>query len=239
MQQLSVYSSKKSFKKFLKKETLSSGKLIEEQNSIYDGDFWKNYNIMLPTSDFNKIASKLEANNKANDIKIEIEEQLNDLPKDKSIRIDSILSFYNHKDLFNGTVLITSEGKTILQKSYNNAITDNKLNSQFRIGSLSKTFTSMIIAQLENENKLKYDDSISEFLPNYKNGDINSKRSTKNFNTNQEAVIYMSGTGKGIGAVKTVPGQVTACKYCPAFTACTQKDNLIAAGDLIISEGIK
>ena len=73
----------------------------------------------------------------------------------------------------------------------------------------------------------------------YKNGDINSKRSTKNFNTNQEAVIYMSGTGKGIGAVKTVPGQVTACKYCPAFTACTQKDNLIAAGDLIISEGIK
>ena len=162
----------KNIKKFLKKETLSSSKLIEEQNSIYDGDFWKNYNIMLPTSDFNKIASKLEANNKANDIKIEIEEQLNDLPKDKSIRIDSILSFYNHKDLFNGTVLITSEGKTILQKSYNNAITDNKLNSQFRIGSLSKTFTSMIIAQLENENKLKYDDSISEFLPNYKNGDI-------------------------------------------------------------------
>jgi CubicO group peptidase (beta-lactamase class C family) len=159
-------------KQFTNEETLGQGKLIEEQNSIYDADFWKNYNIVLPTSDFNEIASKLEAKNKANDIKIEIEEQLNNLPKDKSIRIDSILSFYNNKDLFNGTVLITSEGKTIHQKSYNNTITDNKLNSQFRIGSLSKTFTSMIIAQLENENKLKYDDSISKYLPNYKNGDI-------------------------------------------------------------------
>jgi len=162
----------KNIKQFANEETLGQGKLIEEQNSIYDADFWGNYNIMLPTSDFSEIASKLEANNRANDIKIEIEEQLNKLPKDKSIRVDSILSSYNNKNLFNGTVLITSEGKTILQKSYNNAITDNKLNSQFRIGSLSKTFTSMIIAQLENQDKLKYDDSINKFLPNYKNGNI-------------------------------------------------------------------
>lgn len=162
----------KNIKQFTNEETLGQGKLIEEQNSIYDAGFWKNYNIVLPTNDFNAIASKLEANNKANDIKIEIEEQLNKLPKDKSIRIDSILSFYNNKNLFNGTVLITSEGKTILHKSYNNAITDNKLNSQFRIGSLSKTFTSMIIAKLENEGKLKYHDSINKYLSNYINGNI-------------------------------------------------------------------
>lgn len=162
----------KNIKQFSNEETLGQSKLIEEQNSIYDADFWENYNILLPTSNFSKIASKIDANNKANDIKIEIEEQLDKLPKDKSIRIDSILSFYNSKNLFNGTVLITSEGKTILEKSYNNTLTDNKLNSQFRIGSLSKTFTSMIIAQLENEGKLKYSDSISKFLPNYKNGNV-------------------------------------------------------------------
>jgi hypothetical protein len=135
-------------RQFTNEETLGQGKFIEQQNSIYDADFWKNYNIMLPTSDFNEIASKLEANNRANNIKNEIEEQLNKLPKDKSIRVDSILRFYNNKNLFNGTVLIASEEKIILEKSYNNAITENKLNSQFRIGSLSKTFTSMIIAQL-------------------------------------------------------------------------------------------
>jgi len=68
----------------------------------------------------------------------------------------------------------------------------------------------------------------------YKNGDTNAKRSTKNFASNQEAVIYMSSTGKGAGAIKEVPGQVTACKWCPAFTECTQKDAFIRSGELII-----
>lgn len=67
----------------------------------------------------------------------------------------------------------------------------------------------------------------------YKNGDVTAKRSTKNFATYQEAVIHMSNSG-GVGAIKAVPGQVVACKYCPAFAACTQKDLLIASGDLIL-----
>lgn len=67
----------------------------------------------------------------------------------------------------------------------------------------------------------------------YKNGDTSSKRSTKNFSSKQDAMIFMANAGN-TGAIKEVPGQVTACKYCPAFAACTQKDVLIAAGDLIM-----
>jgi hypothetical protein len=67
----------------------------------------------------------------------------------------------------------------------------------------------------------------------YKSGDITAGRSTKNFDSRQEAVIFMSEKG-GVGAIKEVPGQVTACKYCPAFAACTQKDQLIASGDLLM-----
>ena len=65
----------------------------------------------------------------------------------------------------------------------------------------------------------------------YKNGDTTAKRSTKNFSSRQDAVIYMSTNGN-VGAIKEVPGLVTACKYCPAFAACSQKDRLIASGDL-------
>jgi len=68
----------------------------------------------------------------------------------------------------------------------------------------------------------------------YKSGDTNSKRSTKNFDTRQEAVIHMSTAG-GVGAIKEVPGQVMACKYCPSFAICSQKDQLIASGDLLMS----
>lgn len=67
----------------------------------------------------------------------------------------------------------------------------------------------------------------------YKGGDTTKARSTKNFDTRQEAVIFMSTNG-GVGAIKEVPGQVMACKYCPAFAICSQKDSLIASGDLLM-----
>lgn len=68
----------------------------------------------------------------------------------------------------------------------------------------------------------------------YKNGNINSPRSTKNFETMQAAQTYMYGEGGGQGAIKEVPGEVRACKYCAAFTECTQKDGLIALGRLVV-----
>lgn len=58
-------------------------------------------------------------------------------------------------------------------------------------------------------------------------------RSTKNFDSKQEAYLRLS-EDKNVGVVIEQPGQVTACKYCKAFSICTQKDALVAAGDLIL-----
>lgn len=66
----------------------------------------------------------------------------------------------------------------------------------------------------------------------YKNP-ASTKRSTKNFDTRQEASLRFIEDGS-VGVIKEVPGQVTACKYCPAFAACSQKDQLVASGDLIL-----
>jgi hypothetical protein len=67
----------------------------------------------------------------------------------------------------------------------------------------------------------------------YKNPE-KTARSTKNFDTRPEAYAFMAQNGN-VGIVKEVPGQVTACKYCPAFAACSQKDQLVAAGDLVLA----
>lgn len=67
----------------------------------------------------------------------------------------------------------------------------------------------------------------------YKNP-AKTTRSTKNFDTRQEAYVRMAEDG-GVGIVIEQPGTVTACKYCQAFSICTQKDALIAAGDLVIN----
>jgi len=66
----------------------------------------------------------------------------------------------------------------------------------------------------------------------YKNP-IKTVRSTNNFDNRAEAMTKYVADGS-VGFVKEVPGQVTACKYCSAFAACSQKDRLIASGDLIM-----
>ena len=66
----------------------------------------------------------------------------------------------------------------------------------------------------------------------YKNGDTTARRSTKNFDSRTAAYTYMAVDMGGAGAVKEVPGTVKACHYCNAFDGCTQKDRLIAAGEL-------
>lgn len=71
----------------------------------------------------------------------------------------------------------------------------------------------------------------SEPVWKYYKNPASTRRSTKNFDTKQEAFIRMAEDGN-VGVVREVPGQVTACRYCAAFSACSQKDQLIAAGDL-------
>lgn len=66
----------------------------------------------------------------------------------------------------------------------------------------------------------------------YKNPE-KTARSTKNFDTKQEAMLRNAEDG-GRGMVVERPGQVTACKYCSGFSVCSQKDILIAQGDLTI-----
>ncbi len=62
---------------------------------------------------------------------------------------------------------------------------------------------------------------------------VPGKRSTKNFDTMREAQTRLAEDGS-VGIVVEKKGEVKACKYCPGFHACTQKDALIASGDLVL-----
>lgn len=68
----------------------------------------------------------------------------------------------------------------------------------------------------------------------YKNGVAGAKRATKNFDSRTEAYIFLA--QQGVGELKEVPGEVKACHYCNSFDACTQKDRLIASGDLVVGQ---
>ncbi len=64
----------------------------------------------------------------------------------------------------------------------------------------------------------------------YKNPDKRT-RSTKNFDTRQEAQARYIEDGC-VGVVVEVPGQIFGCKFCSCFDLCTQKDKYIQDGSL-------
>lgn len=66
----------------------------------------------------------------------------------------------------------------------------------------------------------------------YKNPEKTS-RSTKNYDSRQEAYLRLAEDGN-VGKVVEQPGTITACKYCTAFSVCSQKDALIADGSLVL-----
>lgn len=157
---------------FTNEEVLNENKDIERQSSIYDHAFWKEHNVILQNFDFEAIAKDINAKNKTREFEFEIENNLDKYPKNTPGRIDSIISYYNKKGLFNGNALVAYNGEVIFQKSYNNSFTKNNQTTQFRIGSTSKTFTAMLIMILQNEGQLNVTDSIGMYLPDYIHGGI-------------------------------------------------------------------
>src|SRR6218665_1540734 len=89
--------------------------------------------------------------------------------KEKAKKMDLIIGKYHNYNLFNGSALVVQNGKVILQKNYGKADKswniDAASDTKFRIGSVTKQFTGMLIMQLKQEGKIKLDDKISDYLP--------------------------------------------------------------------------
>jgi CubicO group peptidase (beta-lactamase class C family) len=92
--------------------------------------------------------------------------------KSKSRQIDELISKYNDYRYFYGSALVADDYKIILTKGYGLANREwniaNSPDSKFRIGSITKQFTSMLIMQLVAEGKIKLDGKITDYLPYYR-----------------------------------------------------------------------
>jgi CubicO group peptidase (beta-lactamase class C family) len=165
---------------FNKGEVQRNSRFMENSSPDVNTDstdaFWANYNLIQ--SDFNVDSASriIRANNRTLNYKQVLTTQLRKYKDDKSVRIDSILSFYYQKGQFNGVALVKYQGRVIYDKGFGlsdkTRILTNSGQTQFRIGSTSKQFTAMLIMQLVNENKLSLTDSAGKFLPGFRNGNV-------------------------------------------------------------------
>jgi CubicO group peptidase (beta-lactamase class C family) len=85
--------------------------------------------------------------------------------------IKDFFSTLAKNDLFYGSVLVSKSGENTFSNfyGYSNIDKKEKINekSQFPIASVSKTFTAVAILQLKQKGKLKIDDPVQKYLPDF------------------------------------------------------------------------
>ena len=91
--------------------------------------------------------------------------------------LSQLIDTYAEYGEFNGAVLVAEEDEILYKKGFGFANMEwdikNQPDTKFRIGSITKQFTAMLIVQLCAENKLDIHAPISTYLPKYpkENGD--------------------------------------------------------------------
>ena len=79
-------------------------------------------------------------------------------------KVDELLTVHMKGMNFTGTVLLAAAGKPLLVKGYGDANIEwqipNRAQTKFRIGSITKQFTSMLIMLLREQGKVKLEDSV-------------------------------------------------------------------------------
>jgi CubicO group peptidase (beta-lactamase class C family) len=95
--------------------------------------------------------------------------------QDKLKRIDSLLSYYESKNEWMGSVAISDNGKVIFSKAYGLSDVSIKkrpdANTGYKIGSITKMFTSAIVFQLIENGKLTLDTKLAKYYPQIPNSD--------------------------------------------------------------------
>jgi CubicO group peptidase (beta-lactamase class C family) len=83
-------------------------------------------------------------------------------------KIDELVDGHMKTNGFSGAVLLAKDGKPLVAKGYGFANVEwqvpNTTTTKFRIGSITKQFTSMIVMQLREQGKIKLEDSMCLYV---------------------------------------------------------------------------
>lgn len=117
--------------------------------------------------------------------------------QDIPAQADSLLKSYSRQGLFSGNVAILRKDKILFSRSYGYSDAAagrvNDSATQFRIGSITKTFTAALIMRLQERGKISLEDRLSKYLPDYRYGDSITVRNLLNHTS---GIKSFTSTGK-------------------------------------------
>ena len=95
--------------------------------------------------------------------------------QDRFQKIDSLLSYLNKNDKFMGSLCIRDGENVVFNKAYGFADVDKNIAAdrmtKYKIGSVTKTFTAVMIMQLIEEKKLNLQTKLNRFYPKIPNAE--------------------------------------------------------------------
>ena len=90
----------------------------------------------------------------------------------QSLSINKFIDSFAKKNNFNGTIIIQQNSRISYQKSFGLANFQfkipNKIETKYKIASITKLFTSVLIMQLYEQGKIVITKHIKDYLPDYK-----------------------------------------------------------------------
>jgi CubicO group peptidase (beta-lactamase class C family) len=119
---------------------------------------------------------------------------------DKGMKVEQIATAFEQyvnelaaNGEFSGSVLLAMKNEPVFAKSYGMADRESKrpntLGTPINLGSMNKMFTGLAISQLVAQGKLKYTDTVGQFLPDYPNEQV------RNEVTVHQLLTHTSGLG--------------------------------------------
>ncbi|MDR7871547.1 MAG: serine hydrolase [Tissierellaceae bacterium] len=91
-------------------------------------------------------------------------------------KLDTYLRALEKNQKFFGSVLVAKNGEILINEGYGfsdvSQQTENKSQTEFAIGSVTKQFVSAAIMQLSEKGLIGVDDKISKYLPDFPKGDL-------------------------------------------------------------------
>ena len=139
-------------------------------------------------------------------------ERLIEKGADDSIPLPALATLVDHRldqitaDSAALVLVVTQEGKPILERSFGYADIKNKKKADgdtlFRIGSVTKQFTAAAILKLQEAGQLSVDDQLADHFPDFPQGDIVTIRHLLNHTSGIHS--YTSEPGFALGVLQEV-----------------------------------
>lgn len=100
---------------------------------------------------------------------------------EKEIRenLNTLMTTLVASDDFSGTIYLAKDGKPLYAKAFGLANKTwnipNRIDTKFNLASITKMFTAVAVAQLVEQGKLAYTDTVGKVLPEYPNKEVAQK----------------------------------------------------------------